>query len=171
MNNILAKLLGGDLRSIGRADEVLADILKDSSLFEEVLTGMQSDNPLVRMRAADAIEKASKLHPEYLQPYKETVIYKLSEIEQQEVRWHVALLFSYLELNDMEKSLVAEKLLTWIRKSKSKIVIVNSLEALVHIVQQDKRYKRTVGELLKELITSGSPAVIARSKKLMNSLK
>ncbi|MEK7785160.1 MAG: hypothetical protein AAB658_07015, partial [Chloroflexota bacterium] len=54
---ILKKLEGGDLRSIGRSEEVAADVLADPALFGELFDGMLDDNPLIRMRAADAVEK------------------------------------------------------------------------------------------------------------------
>ena len=57
MNEILHKLQGGDLRSIGRSDEVVQDILNKPSLFKDVFMGILSDDPIVRMRSADAIEK------------------------------------------------------------------------------------------------------------------
>ncbi len=51
------KLKGGDLRSIGRADEVVSDIQKNRSLFKDVFKGLYSDDPVVRMRSADVVEK------------------------------------------------------------------------------------------------------------------
>lgn len=74
MERILDKLSGGDRRSIGRVDEVVADVLRDPSLFERVFDGMLSDDPIIRMRAADAVEKITAQHPEYLQHYKEKLI-------------------------------------------------------------------------------------------------
>lgn len=65
--NVLAKLRGGDRRSIGRANEVVAGVLRDPSLFGSVFHGLHSDNPLVRMRASDVIEKVSAKRPEWLQ--------------------------------------------------------------------------------------------------------
>ena len=50
MGEVLQKLKGGDLRSIGRAEEVIEDILKNPSLFAEVFEGMLHDDPRVRMR-------------------------------------------------------------------------------------------------------------------------
>ena len=50
MSQILQKLKGGDLRSIGRADEVVQDILENPALFGEVFEGMFNDDPRVRMR-------------------------------------------------------------------------------------------------------------------------
>jgi hypothetical protein len=38
-DNILDRLEGGDLRSIGSADKVVMEILKKPSLFEEVFSG------------------------------------------------------------------------------------------------------------------------------------
>lgn len=61
MSDILSKLKGGDLRSKGKSEEVVADILNQPFLFGEVFEGMLNDDPVVRMRAADAIEKVSRL--------------------------------------------------------------------------------------------------------------
>jgi predicted thioredoxin/glutaredoxin len=60
----------------------------DPPLFEIVFDGMLSDDPLIRMRSADAIEKITAKRPEYLQPYKEKLIKQIAKSEQQEVRWH-----------------------------------------------------------------------------------
>lgn len=106
MGIILQKLTGGDLRSVGRAEEVVEDILKNPSLFAEVFDGMLHDDPRVRMRSADALEKVSSKHPEYLQPFKTRLINEVSRIQQQEVRWHVAQMFSYLKLDDVERDTV-----------------------------------------------------------------
>ncbi|MCW4033467.1 MAG: hypothetical protein NWF08_08790 [Candidatus Bathyarchaeota archaeon] len=57
MDQILKKLKGGDLRSIGKADEVVEDIIKNPRLFGEIFKGMLDDDPIVRMRSADALEK------------------------------------------------------------------------------------------------------------------
>jgi len=170
MSSLLDKLLGGDLRSIGKADEVIAEILEEPALFYEVFKGIKSSNPLIRMRAADVVEKIAREHPEYLIPCKEELLHEVSEIEQQEVRWHVALLFSYLDLTDTEKSIVVDKLLAWANNSKSKIVRVNSLQALADIGRKDSRYRELAIKTLEQAMTGGSPAVVARAKKLLKQL-
>ena len=63
MSKIIQKLTGGDLRSIGKAEEVVEDILRNPSLFTEVFDGMLHDDPRVRMRSADALEKVSSKNP------------------------------------------------------------------------------------------------------------
>ena len=76
MSDILKQLTGGNRRSIGRVDEVVKEVLADPSLFEAVLAGMLHDDPLIRMRCADAVEKITVSHPEYLWPYKTRLIRK-----------------------------------------------------------------------------------------------
>lgn len=169
-NGILQKLTGGDLRSIGRSDEVVAELINNPALFGKVFKGMKSGNPLIRMRAADVIEKVAKVHPEYLMPYKIELINEVTKIDQQEVRWHVALMFTYLELTEAEKAVVLEILLSWLEKSKSRIVKVNCLEALVHIAGKDEKYRHKIAGILEEVIATGSPAMVARAKKLIRKL-
>ncbi len=70
---LLQKLTGGDRRSTGRVEEVVAEVLAKPKYFRLVFEGMLAEDPLVRMRAADAVEKISLQHPEYLRPFnKET---------------------------------------------------------------------------------------------------
>ena len=63
VDNLLAKLQGGDRRSIGRVDEVVREVLADPSLFRLLFEGMLHEDPLIRMRAADAPEKDHRTAP------------------------------------------------------------------------------------------------------------
>ncbi len=100
----LEKLVGGDRRSIGRVDEVVADVMNNPSLFGIVFDGMLSDDPLLRMRCADAAEKITEKQPGFLQPYKEKLIKEVAKIEQPEVRWHVAQMIPRLEVDQEERA-------------------------------------------------------------------
>ena len=51
----------------------------------------------------DVIEKVSSKKPEYLQPFKKRLINEIAKVQQQEVQWHVAQMFSYLELAKPDK--------------------------------------------------------------------
>ena len=56
MSDILDNLKGGDWRSIGRSDEVVAEVLDIPSLFDDLFSGMQYNDPQVRMRSADLLQ-------------------------------------------------------------------------------------------------------------------
>ncbi len=100
---IIKKLIGTDRRSIGKSNEVVSEIISDPSLFKIVFDGMSCGEPVLRMRCADVVEKVTVQYPEYLVPYKRNLINEVSKINQQEVRWHVAQLFSRLELTQNDR--------------------------------------------------------------------
>ncbi len=169
MHEILNKLRGGDRRSIGRAHEVVEDVLRDPSLFGAVFEGMLSENPLIRMRAADVIEKVTAKHPDYLHPYKEVLLQQVVKSEQQEVRWHVAQLIPHLHLDKQERLQVFEVLCTYLTDT-SNIVKTFSMQALADLAEQDTSLRQEVLRLLKIQTKTGSPAVKNRGNKLIQRL-
>ena len=171
MESILRKLEGGgDRRSIGRVSEVVAEALSKPALFDVLFEGMLNEDPILRMRCADAVEKITAKHPEYLQPYKDRLIGEVAQINQQEVRWHVAQMFSRLKLNGDDRKAVLEILLGYLR-DESKIVKTFSMQALADLAEGDVSLRPQVTDLLEELIRTGSPAMKSRGRKLLGKLK
>lgn len=170
MNKILEKLQGGDLRSIGMVDEVVKDILADSTLFVNVFDGMCNPNPVIRMRAADTVEKVTRINPTWLFPFKERLIGEVAQIEQQEVRWHLAQLLSRLVLEENELNKVVDLLKQWIEGSKSNIVKVNSMQSLCDLGYRYPNLKPSITQVIRVSVESGSPAVVSRGKKLLRKL-
>ncbi|HKW87164.1 MAG TPA: hypothetical protein VJN21_00250 [Candidatus Acidoferrales bacterium] len=60
---ILKTLSCGDLRSIGRSNKIVARVLAKPSLFSKLFRGLSSGDRIIRMRAADAIEKITLARP------------------------------------------------------------------------------------------------------------
>ena len=150
---------------------MVEDILKNPKLFAKVFEGMLHDDPRVRMRSADALEKVSSRYSEYLQPFKDRLINEVSKIEQQEVRWHVAQMFSYLKLNKRERDIVVKILISYIDSSKSNIIKVFSMQTLADLAEKDDKIKPVILKKLKEINKTGSPAVVNRGKKLIKLLE
>lgn len=166
MHSIQTSLQGGDRRSIGKSGEVVARVLKEPELFGELMSGIGLDDPLVRMRCADAAEKISAIHPDWLQPYKRKLLGELANIEQQEVRWHVAAMLVRLKLSAVERKCVVELLLSW-TNDRSSIVKTLSMQALADIALQDAGSLPEVRKHIEELCIIGTPAMKARGKKLL----
>jgi len=169
MIDILKKLKGGDRRSVGRVNEVVADVLNEPSQFGTLFSGLFTDDPVIRMRSADAIEKIAAQHPDYLQPYKKRLLEQVAKIEQQEVRWHVAQMVPRLELSREERASIVEILLGYLT-DKSSIVKTFSMQALVDLAENDTDLRRRVIPLLDELMRTGSPAMKTRGRKLLERL-
>lgn len=170
MNDILQKLEGGDRRSIGRVDEVVADVLEDPSLFDALFQGIYSDDPLIRMRAADAVEKISVEQPDYLQSYKQELLQMVSQVEQQEVRWHLAQMIPRLDLTAAERHSALEILIGYL-DDESKIVKTFSMQAMADLALQDPGLRPQVIPTLEQLTTTGSPAMRSRGRKLLIQLE
>lgn len=171
MSKILEKLKGGDLRSIGESKQVVKDILKNPKLFKEVFEGMLNEDSLIRMRSADVIEKVSSQHPEYLQPFKNRLINEVSGVNQQEVRWHLAQMFSYLKLNKEERERIAKMLLSWTDSEKSNIVKAFSMLTLANFAEQDEKLKAILIKKFEAMMKTGSPAIVSKGRKLLKQLK
>ena len=169
MKNLLEKLKGGDLRSIGRANEVVSAIQKDHSLFADVFRGMYHDDPVVRMRSADVVEKITREYPGLLTGFEEVIIKELSRIEQQEVCWHIALLLPRLAATKEQEKAMLEILKDYLNH-KSKIVNVNAMEGLAMLAIKNNLIKKEVIRIIKTKIRAGSPAIQARGRKLIKKL-
>src|SRR5271167_3394347 len=117
--NILALLEGGDRRSIRHSDRVAAMVCEDKELFPKLISGLWSADPLVRMRAADAAEKVTRKHRELLQPYKKELLGLMTEAEEQELRWHLAVMVPRLLLNARERQAAVSSLSSYLEDRSS----------------------------------------------------
>ncbi len=163
-------LAGGDRRSIGRADQVAAIVFRDPTLFPELMTGLWSDDPLVRMRAADAAEKVSRKNPDLLKPHKTELLGLMAEANQQELRWHLAAMVPRLALNPKERQRAAAVFEDYL-EDRSSIVKTFALQGLADLARSDSDMRISVIEHLRAAERSGTPAMRARSRKLLARLE
>lgn len=170
MKNILDKLRGGDLRSIGRANEVAGDIEKNVSLFETVFRGLYDSDPIVRMRSADVIEKVTQNKPELLSNHTSEVILILTTAEQQEVCWHVAQIAPRLAYSPNEENEIIKALKRYLTH-KSKIVRLSAMESLANIAERNRSILNEVIEIIKVQKATGIPALQSRGRKLLQRLE
>lgn len=169
IRTILNRLEGGDRRSIGRSDEVASEVLAKPELFDALAFGLALEDPVVRMRCADAMEKVTAIHPEYLLPYKHALIETWSLITQKEVRWHIAAMLSRLPLKAAEQQRVIGILLSY-TNDRSSIVKTLAMQALADIAMRDEKLQPLVRRHIEELSITGTPAMRARGRRLQKTL-
>jgi hypothetical protein len=170
MNPILAKLTGGNRRSIGKANEVVSEVLSEPSLFDFLFDGLLDDDPIIRMRSADAIEKITADHNEYLQPYKKILIGRVAMSSQKELRWHVAQMIPRLNLTKGERARVVKMLMDYLT-DQSHIVKTFAMQALADIATRDDSFRTQIIPVLVRLTRTGSPAMKSRGRKLLVKLR
>jgi hypothetical protein len=168
--SILALLQGGDRRMIGRSGEVAAMVSENPRLFPRLIAGMWSQDPLVRMRAADATEKVTRENRELLRPYKKELLGLMAEAREQELRWHLAVMVPRLPLNARERELAATMLNRYL-EDRSSIVKTFALQGLADLAQTGPNIRADVLETLREAARNGTAAMKARSRKLLLRLE
>jgi len=169
MHVLLKTLCEGDRRSIGASNRVVSIVLAKPELIKVLFLGMEVENPLLRMRCADVIEKVTRQVPELLQPYKRRILGTLAKIEQKEVRWHVAPLLARLSLSFREESSAMALLLDY-TNDRSSIVKTMAMQALADIALRRPRRLAEITQHISELSTIGTPAMKARGRKLLRLL-
>jgi hypothetical protein len=170
MSTLTSQLAGGDRRSIGRSGKVVNQVLRDPARFIDIMEGLTDGDLLIRVRCADAAEKVSLRHPEWLQPYKRKLLELAKSSVEQELLWHLAQMQPRLHLDRRERRQVEAILLSYL-KDKSRIVQTFALQALADLSADDPALRRRVVALIDELQRTGSPAVRARACKLWHVLK
>lgn len=170
MHPMLKKLEGGDRRSIGRSNEVVTEVLSDPALFPALIEGLSVESPVVRMRAADALEKVTAKHPEYLMPYKRELLDIAKAANQKEVQWHMAQMLPRLDLSADEKLAVIQILEAYLT-NESSIVRTCVMQAFADLAESDALLKPALIARIKSLAEQGTPAMKARGRKLLAKLQ
>ncbi len=168
--DVLTQLRGGDRRSIGNVDEVVSAVRKKPDLFKQLVKGLFENDPVVCMRAADAMEKLSLDKPEWLQPFKRELIQLAKDSQQQELRWHLAQVIPRLKLTPKETATLTEIFFDYLN-DKSKIVVTFAMQALADFVLKGAITSTGVMRAIEKLTQTGSPAIQSRGKKLLAQLK
>ncbi len=171
MNSLIAKLRGGDRRSIGRANEVVAEVIKSPDQIKELFEGLFDNDPVVRARTADALEKIAAKKPEWLRPYRARLLNDVAPIEQNEVRWHVAQILGRVPLMPKQTKFAVTLLKNYLTHSNSEIVKVSALQSLANLSADDATLRRQILKLLGTTMKSGSPALRAREKHILRRLE
>jgi hypothetical protein len=167
--DILARLAKGDLRTTGVSEEVAEEICNNQELFDRVVLGLHSDNPGLRMRCADAIEKASIENHGLLQPHKKDILGFIGSINQQEVQWHVAQLIPRLEMTEAETDQAMQLMERYFAEPKSNIVRTFALQTICDLAANDQRYAKLANKYLQKALNDPAHSLQSRARKLLNT--
>ena len=167
---LAALLAGGDRKSIGRSNEVVALVLSQRKRFPELVACLWNDDPVVRVRAADAAEKASAQCPALLEPFKPELLGLLVEAEQQELRWHLAQMIPRLPLTARERQRAAANFRSFL-KNRGSLVKTAGLQALADLSRHDAELRAEVMDRIEDALQTGTPAMKARGRNLLREFR
>lgn len=160
------RLLGKDLRSIGRSDEVVR-LVQDQTDFDELFKLLLHHERLLVMRAADAIEKITTTRKQFLEPHKDQILILARSAMDKELKWHIAQLISRIPLSTPEVKEVSDLLVYWAKNPhESKIVRVKALQGLYELSLQFPNLKDRLEDTISILEHEPIPSLRARIRKL-----
>jgi hypothetical protein len=166
MKNFENTLKGGDLRSIGKANDIVKEV-NNKNDFDSLFTGLFHEDRKVVMRAADAIEKITITNPEYLADHKKEILGLLQTAKHIELKWHLALLISRLALTEAELGEVWQILTCRATdKTESRIVRVNSVQGLYELLQGNQALEQDFNLTIDQISKENIPSINARIRKL-----
>ncbi|HXN07954.1 MAG TPA: HEAT repeat domain-containing protein [Nitrospiria bacterium] len=169
-NELRVLLSGGDRRSVGNSNKVVSLAYRDPTILPFLVNLLEDKNILVRMRAADALEKVTQKNRDALNPSKPQLLRIAKESKDQEVKWHLAQMLPGLTLSP-EESKIVFKLMEQYLKDKSSIVRTCALQAMVELYLRRGIYRERAQLALKDAFKNGTPAMKARARKLSLLIK
>ncbi len=165
-------MAGGKSNSLGRVNEVIALVLVDRSRLDELYNCLFVEDAWARMRAADALEKVCRQHPEWLVDYIDRFFSDLADSTQPSIQWHLAQIYAQVQLSTAQKRTV----IAWLKHILASpqvdwIVAANAMDTLVQFAQDGSVSVAQVIPLLKVQQKHKSKAVIRRADKLLATLQ
>ena len=171
MGKMLNLLREGDHRTTGQVADAVRLAIADSRHIDELVDLMSYSNPAVRMRAADALEKATAQRPGLLMRHKDSLLDLIEEASQNEVRWHLAQMITRLELQAHEIDDLALIFTKWFERADSRIVRTSALQGMADLAHKDAGLIDAALEMAELALVSSIPALKARARKLKGPLE
>jgi len=156
--------------SIGRTGEVAALVYSRPRKANQLIECLWDSDPGVAFRAADALEEVTRDLPAVLKPYAEPLLGLLDEATQNKLRWNLALIVPRLSLSCQQCQRAADTLQNYL-EDPSSIVKTCALQGLADLTVQDSSLLPLVLDLLRIHTRSGTPAMRARGRKLLQQLE
>jgi HEAT repeat protein len=157
-SDLRTKLAGGDRRSIGRVPEIVALVIEQPQRLDDLVEALGDPDPLVRMRAADALEKTTVGRPAWLFGHKRMLLGLTETATQIELRWHLAQLLPRLDLTPSERRR-AVTAMTHYLDDHSSIVKTFAMQALAELAGADRQLRSRIIPLLRKCTREGTPAM------------
>ena len=161
----------GDPRSLGKIQEVVEIVLKNSDNLDSLFYCLFTDNDFVRMRASDALEKICKLRPEWFNPYKQELLNKVPLIRQPSVQWHLAQILSEIELSKTEQEVAITILKNNLSTMDDWIVVNLTLQSLAYFAKMGTLDNKDFIEILEKQKSNKYRSVRSRVAKLLREFQ
>jgi HEAT repeat protein len=168
-NQLLNMLSGGDLRSDGMANEVVAIVLANEELFEDLYDGFGVEDKVIRGRTADALEKVARTRPDLFRDHLSDLVQTSKSDPVAMVRWHTAMILGHLAVYDKLVDTIYSALIAMLL-DKSAITLSWTVSSLAIIGRLYPLYRSEIILAISELQSSNSAAIRTRVRTALDVL-
>jgi hypothetical protein len=163
-------LSGGTRTSVGEADKVIQQLLKNATKLNEIYGLFLDEDPVVAMRASYVAIKVAEQSPQSVNPFTKDVLKNLDLYVQQEVRWHIPQLLVHMELSKAQRKRAYEVVMSWAETDKSKIVGYYGFQAAADFAELDEQLLQDFIPRIRKANKSGAKSIQNRCKKIAKQL-
>jgi hypothetical protein len=163
-------LSGGTRTSVGEADKVISQLLKNATKLNEIYGLFLDEGPVVAMRASYVAMKVAEQSPQSVNPFTKDVLKNLDLYVQQEVRWHIPQLLVHMELSNAQRRRAYEVVMSWAETDKSKIVGYYGFQAAADFAELDEQLLQDFIPRIRKANKSGAKSIQNRCKKIAKQL-
>lgn len=170
MGGFKETLSGGTRTSVGEADKVISQLLKNATKLNEIYGLFLDEDPVVAMRASYVAMKVAEQSPQSVNPFTKDVLKNLDLYVQQEVRWHIPQLLVHMELSKAQRKRAYEVVMSWAETDKSKIVGYYGFQAAADFAELDEQLLQDFIPRIRKANKSGAKSIQNRCKKIAKQL-
>jgi hypothetical protein len=163
-------LSGGTRTSVGEADKVIQQLLKNATKLNEIYGLFLDEDPVVAMRASYVAMKVAEQSPQSVNAFAKDVLKNLDLYVQQEVRWHIPQLLVHMELSKAQRKRAYEVVMSWAETDKSKIVGYYGFQAAADFAELDEQLLQDFIPRIRKANKSGAKSIQNRCKKIAKQL-
>lgn len=167
--NVRERLRGDERRQLGTSDSVSSDVLRHPERFAELFEAFFDEESVVRVRAAQAAEKATRGRPDLLVPFRKRLIAEAGELPEAAVRASVAQMLPRIKYEPAQRAKAVALLQRYLREEDPALVLP-ALQSLTDFSNDDAVLREKMIPLLQTHARTGSDAVKLRSRQMLARL-
>lgn len=167
-----ALLAGGHPNSLGRTEEVVALVLTQPALFDELFETYRSEDEVVRLRVSSAMKRIERYRRDLILGHLDRFIDEIGELDQPSAQWTLAQLFARVE-SEMSGSQKRKALALFKRNLEHNtdwIVLNTTMDTLGAWSRDDEALKGWLLPRLDRLADDPRKSVASRARKLAAAL-
>lgn len=172
MNSIEQRLSGGHPNSLGNTEEVVAEVLANPALFEELFSCYFSDDEVVRLRVSSSVKRVAKANLGLVAPYTDRLLKEITRINQPSTQWTLAELFDLLkdEMTEEQRTLALSNMKANLEHHNDWIVLNNCMQILAKWTATTPGLREWLKPHLQRLAKDERKSVSKRATKLLATL-